>query len=480
MRKETVIVVHGTWAEPRQGQNPWYYWDSSDPNGFVSKLDTALRERGSPARCWAHWPQYRAFQWSGENSWIARTQAASALVEYVGKLCADGWRCHIVAHSHGGNVVLEALPQLLNNLDQLGRIVTLGTPFMNTISPISDVADRRSRSLSAVSEVCFWGLVVIFCFFTAGFWYVLVFVVGRFIVRFNKKTVANAQAAMERADQIGYQMNLIAKRGGIVLAMNSSMDEAWQILHHIQNLESPIAVRSSLFSYVFASARNSISLFNQVARIRGARSYPDLTVGRTLTLFSVYTILCLLVWWIFALVSKGALGGEVAVAGVFGGVLYIIVIGLTRILGKDFHSAFWSPFRFFWRVVASSSNVPGAIVTYLIRNSAWRILQAMTMGLEGYRFKTPIIEKCPSWIRKDLVKYEDLPKVAEERALAVRNDWVNRNLGHVSQAFSKFVVTEADISSLLRKIEADQSLVHAAYYTDGECIARIANWIVGR
>ena len=47
----------------------------------------------------------------------------------------------------------------------------------------------------------------------------------------------------------------------------------------------------------------------------------------------------------------------------------------------------------------------------------------------------------------------------------------------MSEAFSKMVITEADLSLLLKKVEADQSLVHAAYYTDDECIARIADWI---
>jgi hypothetical protein len=36
------------------------------------------------------------------------------------------------------------------------------------------------------------------------------------------------------------------------------------------------------------------------------------------------------------------------------------------------------------------------------------------------------------------------------------------------------------MTSLLRTIEEDQTLVHAAYYTDDECIARIADWIAGR
>ena len=53
--------------------------------------------------------------------------------------------------------------------------------------------------------------------------------------------------------------------------------------------------------------------------------------------------------------------------------------------------------------------------------------------------------------------------------------WVARHLEEVSQTFAKLAVTAADITSLLRKVEEDQTLVHAAYYTDDECIARIAD-----
>ena len=56
----------------------------------------------------------------------------------------------------------------------------------------------------------------------------------------------------------------------------------------------------------------------------------------------------------------------------------------------------------------------------------------------------------------------------------------SRNFGDVTQTFSKGVVTATDLSSLLEKIETDLSLVHAAYYTDDECIERIADWIAGK
>jgi len=42
------------------------------------------------------------------------------------------------------------------------------------------------------------------------------------------------------------------------------------------------------------------------------------------------------------------------------------------------------------------------------------------------------------------------------------------------------IVTSADIIMLQHAIEADQTLVHAAYYTDDECIARIADWIAAK
>ena len=80
--KETVIIVHGTWAAPDLAKRKWYQpVDSrSGEELFTAKLDGALRQRGSLARCWAHCTNGNSiFQWSGENSWTARTHAAAAL-----------------------------------------------------------------------------------------------------------------------------------------------------------------------------------------------------------------------------------------------------------------------------------------------------------------------------------------------------------------------------------------------------------------
>src|SRR5262249_14640169 len=115
LSKETVIIVHGTWAAPDGQKTRWYQpmEGGHDRTAFIAKLDAALSERGSPARCWNHCtPSDQIFRWSGDNSWIARTRGAAELGSYVMELRNKGWCCHIVAHSHGGNVVVEALPQI--------------------------------------------------------------------------------------------------------------------------------------------------------------------------------------------------------------------------------------------------------------------------------------------------------------------------------------------------------------------------------
>ena len=72
LTKETVIIVHGTWAEPKADNLSWYEIpdDSEHQPNFVSKLDKELEKSGSPARCWAHCDKdnSKIFSWSGKNA----------------------------------------------------------------------------------------------------------------------------------------------------------------------------------------------------------------------------------------------------------------------------------------------------------------------------------------------------------------------------------------------------------------------------
>ena len=83
----------------------------------------------------------------------------------------------------------------------------------------------------------------------------------------------------------------------------------------------------------------------------------------------------------------------------------------------------------------------------------------------------------PRSIPENLVKFESMPKGAERRALTARNSWIVHHLADVSQTLAKMEVTASDVSSLMKKIEEDATLVHGAYYSDDDCIAQIADWI---
>jgi hypothetical protein len=156
--RETIIIVHGTWAAPEEGKTKWYQPDGGSKNEtFTTKLDTALAQRGSPARCWAHCGDGQSiFTWTGENSWIGRTRASGAPAAYVSKLQEQGWRCHILGHSHGGNVIADALPEITASARiggrEPGRIAILGTPFIDTMSTL--VQKRAERALN--TEVLSW------------------------------------------------------------------------------------------------------------------------------------------------------------------------------------------------------------------------------------------------------------------------------------------------------------------------------------
>jgi Alpha/beta hydrolase of unknown function (DUF900) len=142
--REAVVIVHGTYANPGYPAYPaasnWWA-----PSGTFGKaLDTALQRHGSPARCeWGGdflrgggpYNPYRTrwHGWSGANSEVDRRRGAFELAEFLRDLQADDSvaRIHIVAHSHGGNVVRRALRYLNHPGHKLGQVVCLGTPFLH-------------------------------------------------------------------------------------------------------------------------------------------------------------------------------------------------------------------------------------------------------------------------------------------------------------------------------------------------------------
>ena len=197
-----VLVVHGTGAAPEAGRFKWYQLDPEDEGNFCRRLDGALRDLGWDSAVWrqprptADDDQPLEFSWSGGNSHEARIEGGRRLDELlrwireVDPCC----RIHLVAHSHGGNVVLAGLHSYLGwmrhlagregegrgggaseaawakGLDpefhRLGRLVFLGTPFYYKCWLKG--ASWLSRALDAGRS---WFVDLLFCF---GLLYLLV------------------------------------------------------------------------------------------------------------------------------------------------------------------------------------------------------------------------------------------------------------------------------------------------------------------
>jgi hypothetical protein len=153
MPKETVLIIHGTFSAPKQDFASWYAPGSE----FCRELDERLERAGSPARCWAHLEECGEdlrklgrrettwFSWSGNNSWLDRTAAARSLGQELTHLSKRGWLCHLVAHSHGGNVVLEFFALDRRRVGVPGRLVLLGTPLL-TYAPRGAGRDRWQQA----------------------------------------------------------------------------------------------------------------------------------------------------------------------------------------------------------------------------------------------------------------------------------------------------------------------------------------------
>jgi hypothetical protein len=145
-QREVVLIVHGTYANPSRDSTMYgrtaEWWESS--GSFTKALDAALERRGAKARCYepleSRLDMWRRegvgsmwLGWSGDNSEVERRRGAYELANHIRFLQRerDVSRIHIVAHSHGGNVVRRALRYVNDPRWKVGVVVCLGTPFLH-------------------------------------------------------------------------------------------------------------------------------------------------------------------------------------------------------------------------------------------------------------------------------------------------------------------------------------------------------------
>ncbi|WOJ95775.1 hypothetical protein R0137_11030 [Congregibacter brevis] len=131
-----VTLIHGTWPYGlfswrklfRRNPAGWHQLDSN----VTSSIDEKLRSHGIDAT-------FSSIKWSGRNSFLARFRASLALRKLIAKVKRDDPSLphFLVAHSHGGNVAMQALRKISDGKRPVG-LVTIATPFI--------VLDRRSAS----------------------------------------------------------------------------------------------------------------------------------------------------------------------------------------------------------------------------------------------------------------------------------------------------------------------------------------------
>jgi hypothetical protein len=145
LNKTVTLVIHGTFANAAD----WWRLGSKGQVTFADRLERKLARRGLKGTVWKSALRegfdYSSFSWSGGNRHRDRLAGARRLSSSLNQLAereqatpAEPLTVNFVAHSHGGNVVLEALRHLKPNV-RVGRIAMLGTPLV-TVRPAFRIA----------------------------------------------------------------------------------------------------------------------------------------------------------------------------------------------------------------------------------------------------------------------------------------------------------------------------------------------------
>src|SRR5262245_43681537 len=121
-----VLVVHGTWNPPRDGERLWYQLDEANTANFCRQLNDRLDTTHIGRAVWrACDGEATDFAWSGANLHEDRIVAAKQLARRIVEISTKDptARIHVVAHSHGGNVLLSAVQLYLSYLHFQSEIV---------------------------------------------------------------------------------------------------------------------------------------------------------------------------------------------------------------------------------------------------------------------------------------------------------------------------------------------------------------------
>lgn len=123
VNKEQIITVHGTFAAHAASEG--HSWWQIGEDGLVQALNARLSDRALVGK---------PFHWSGGINESERQNAAERLAKQILTSEKENRKYHLVGHSHGGNVVWQALQIASKDRPHLPNLVswtTVGTPFLH-------------------------------------------------------------------------------------------------------------------------------------------------------------------------------------------------------------------------------------------------------------------------------------------------------------------------------------------------------------
>ena len=161
--KPLVLLVHGTWARCTSWATPTESW-------LVEKLSAKMSDK--PRSCEV---DFDAFVWSGAISPMERTHAARGLsMELEYQLNLGTRPIFVIAHSHGGNIAMEAHKALADKDQSHVHCFFLETPFLLTsridmrTTFFSDLPEWMSRWSTQIIHLCFLATLVLIGLVTIG------------------------------------------------------------------------------------------------------------------------------------------------------------------------------------------------------------------------------------------------------------------------------------------------------------------------
>jgi hypothetical protein len=291
------------------------------------------------------------------------------------------------------------------------------------------------------------------------------------------------------------------------LVCSTPVDEAISLLRHAETASNPLDPGPSLFGYLRDVRRRYLQRQLDIERQHGLPllwSSPILwrAVALTFYIWLTFTVLLIYVYWGYSVRARNLpdiiyaglgwislqTGLPVPSYSITMWVIYpmivvpVLVVGVAIFYGGSFIAALAAPVRWIVRQLRIFAALLNEAVAYFVRKRIWEVLRTLLFGLEAYpRPRAALkLQMKPPQLDASRCRYEELSPHVIDRVIRERDARVAQRIGIATSLFSAEQIATKDVLKALIDIERDITLVHASYYTQEECIDRIALWIARR